>query len=221
MLMFDLHCHSIFSDGELIPSELVRRVEVMGYQAIAITDHADHSNLHHILDGIKEAAKALNPYMSTKLIPGIELTHVPPELIAPLASEARQMGAKIIVCHGETVAEPVKLGTNQAALEADIDILAHPGFITAEQAKLAAERGIFLEISARKGHCITNGHVAKLARTHGAAMIIDSDGHAPGDFMTPEYARKVGIGAGIEPDTVEKMYSRAWEWLTEMGKTAA
>ncbi len=213
MLMFDLHCHSIFSDGELIPSELVRRLEVMGYQAVAITDHADHSNLNHILSGLKRVARELNQYMSTKLIPGIELTHVPPELIAPLADEARKLGAKIIVCHGETVAEPVKPGTNQAALDADIDILAHPGFITPEQAKQAAQKGIFLEISARKGHCLTNGHVVKLAQKEGAPLIINSDGHAPGDFMTPEYARKVGIGSGLDPEKVEDLYSVAWKWI--------
>ncbi|NTW17979.1 MAG: PHP domain-containing protein, partial [Syntrophaceae bacterium] len=47
--MIDLHTHSIFSDGELIPSELVRRAQVTGYRAIAITDHADHSNIDIII----------------------------------------------------------------------------------------------------------------------------------------------------------------------------
>ena len=43
--MIDLHTHSLFSDGALVPSEHVRRVEVLGYEAIAITDHADDSNI--------------------------------------------------------------------------------------------------------------------------------------------------------------------------------
>ncbi len=42
--MIDLHTHSFFSDGELIPSELIRRAEAIGYKAIAITDHVDSSN---------------------------------------------------------------------------------------------------------------------------------------------------------------------------------
>ena len=41
----DLHTHSIFSDGELLPSEIARRACVLGHQAVAITDHVDASNL--------------------------------------------------------------------------------------------------------------------------------------------------------------------------------
>jgi Histidinol phosphatase and related hydrolases of the PHP family len=41
--MIDLHTHSIFSDGELIPAELTRRAAVAGYRAMAITDHGDFS----------------------------------------------------------------------------------------------------------------------------------------------------------------------------------
>ena len=73
MLMFDLHCHSFFSDGELLPSELVRRVEVLGYKAIAITDHADESNFAFVLQHIKRVAKEINRFSKTILIPGIEI----------------------------------------------------------------------------------------------------------------------------------------------------
>jgi len=45
--MIDLHTHSLFSDGELIPSELVSRAAAAGYRAIAITDHGlFRSGLH-------------------------------------------------------------------------------------------------------------------------------------------------------------------------------
>ena len=43
--MYDLHTHSLLSDGELLPSELARRYEEKGYKAIAITDHVDFSNI--------------------------------------------------------------------------------------------------------------------------------------------------------------------------------
>lgn len=216
MLMFDLHCHSLFSDGELLPSELVRRVELLDYKAIAITDHIDSSNLDFIIPRLVKVAKDINRYSSTKLIPGVELTHVHPDLIAPLAREARHLGANVLICHGETIVEPVCPGTNRAALKADIDILAHPGLISEEEVELAVQNGTFLELSGRKGHSFTNGHVARLAKTHGAKLIINSDAHAPEDFMSAERARKVGLGAGLRSKEVESIYEVAWSWIRSL-----
>lgn len=216
MLMFDLHCHSLFSDGELLPSELVRRVEIMGYKAVAITDHADSSNIGHILNNIKRVADDINKHSRTRLILGVEITHVHPNLINKLVKDARRLGAQIVVCHGETIVEPVYPGTNRAALEADIDILAHPGFITSEDVKFAAQRGIMLELSARKGHSLTNGHVARLAMEHGAQLVINSDGHAPSDFMMPEMARKIAMGAGLSKTMAEEIFSRVWNKISHL-----
>jgi len=203
--MLDLHTHSIFSDGELVPAEHVRRVEVLGYEAIAITDHADASNLDFIIPRILLAARELNRYCKTRLLAGIELTHVPPPLFPELVQRARQLGAQIVVGHGETIAEPVKEGTNHAALLAGVDLLAHPGFITEEDAVLASEKGIFLELSGRKGHSLTNGHVARTAEKAGALLAVCADAHGPGDFLTAEAARIVAMGAGLNLQRYEKL----------------
>jgi histidinol phosphatase-like PHP family hydrolase len=167
--MIDLHTHSLFSDGELVPAEHLRRVETLGYEAIAITDHADSSNLDFIIPRIVQAAADLNQYSSTKLIPGIELTHIPPAMFPELVAKARDLGAQIIVGHGETPVEPVMPGTNLAAIKAGVDILAHPGFISREEAEVAVANDVFLELTGRKGHSLTNGYVAKLAEETGAA----------------------------------------------------
>jgi histidinol phosphatase-like PHP family hydrolase len=198
--MIDLHTHSLFSDGELVPAEHVRRVEVLGYSAIAITDHADSSNLDFIIPRIVKAAVELNRYSSTLLIPGIELTHVPPEMMEELTRKARELGAKVVVGHGETVVEPVRLGTNRAALEAGVDILAHPGLISLEDAQFAARQGVFLELSGRKGHSLTNGHVAFMARQAGAKLAVNADAHGPGDFLTAKMAEIVARGAGLSTE---------------------
>jgi histidinol phosphatase-like PHP family hydrolase len=195
--MIDLHTHSLFSDGELVPAEHLRRVEILGYSAIAITDHADSSNLDFIIPRIVQAAADLNKYSKTQLLPGIELTHVPPEQFAELTRRARQLGAKIVVGHGETPVEPVRPGTNRAALEAGVDVLAHPGFITLEEAKLAADKGILIELSGRRGHSLTNGHVAKMALAAGAGLAVNADAHGPGDFLTAKMAEMVALGAGL------------------------
>ena len=40
----DLHMHSLFSDGELLPSELARRALKLNHEVIAITEHESISN---------------------------------------------------------------------------------------------------------------------------------------------------------------------------------
>lgn len=196
-----------FSDGELVPAEHLRRVEVLGYEAIAITDHADSSNIDFIVPRILKAAEDMNKFAETRLLAGIELTHVPPQLMAELTQYARELGAKVVVAHGETVVEPVRPGTNRAALEAGVDVLAHPGFITLEDAQLAAQKGIFLELSGRKGHSLTNGHVAKMAAESGAKLAVNADAHGPGDFLTTEMARIVGLGAGLTEERYDQIRS--------------
>ncbi|HDZ62210.1 MAG TPA: histidinol phosphate phosphatase domain-containing protein, partial [Nitrospirae bacterium] len=122
--MIDLHTHSLFSDGVLLPSELIRRAYDKGYKAIAITDHVDSSNIDFVVPRIAAAINDLSKFTDMVLVPGAEITHVPPELIGGLIAKARELGARIVVVHGETVVEPVIKGTNRAAIEAGADILA-------------------------------------------------------------------------------------------------
>jgi len=186
--MIDLHTHSIFSDGDLIPAELVRRAEFAGYRVIGITDHVDHSNYDLIIPGVVRACEKINTVSSIRVIPGVELTHLNPAHIPELIVEVRKMGARIVVVHGETIVEPVMPGTNLAAIQARADILAHPGLITEEEARLAAEYGVCLEVSARKGHSLTNGHVVQRARQAGAKVVLNTDSHSPSDLINREFA---------------------------------
>jgi histidinol phosphatase-like PHP family hydrolase len=203
--MIDLHTHTLFSDGELLPSELVRRAEIIGYQAVALTDHADSSNLDWIIPRIVQACRDLNAHWKIRAIPGIELTHLPPEIIGLMVEKARILGARLVVVHGETMVEPVPPGTNRKALEAGADILAHPGLISEGEVLLAREKGVFLEISARKGHSLANGHVARLAQKCGASMVLNTDSHSPDDLIPLERARRVALGAGLGEEDFTRM----------------
>jgi histidinol phosphatase-like PHP family hydrolase len=204
--VIDLHTHSIFSDGELIPSELARRAKVTGYSVLAITDHADHSNFDFIIPRLVKVCQKLTDALAIRVIPGIELTHIPPEYIYDLAVDARHIGAKIVVVHGETIVEPVVAGTNAAALRAPIDILAHPGLITEEEAMEAAKNSIYLEITTRKGHSLTNGHVVKMARQSKAHLILNSDSHSPHDLVHKDMAWKIALGAGLTEAETKVMF---------------
>jgi putative hydrolase len=207
--VIDLHTHSIFSDGDLIPAELAQRAYAAGYKALAITDHADHSNIDFIIPRIIKVCLRITERGNIIVLPGIELTHVDPEDIAELAKEARKLGAKIIIVHGQTLAEPVFAGTNLAALKADINILAHPGLITEEETKLAAAKGICLEITTRKGHSLSNGHVAQIARQFGAKLVLDNDAHSPADFVGREMATKIALGAGLSQKEISAMFANS------------
>ena len=192
----DLHTHSIFSDGELIPAELVRRAVALGHDAIAITDHVDMTNVEFVVKNVVKAAELTSDEI--QVIPGVEITHVPPSKMDKVIADARRFGAQIIVVHGETVTEPVAKGTDMAAvMNPEVDVLGHPGFITEEEAQIAKDNDVALEITGRGGHNITNGHVVNMARLVGAKMVIDSDTHAPDNLMDEASARKVALGAGM------------------------
>ena len=51
----DLHTHTVYSDGELIPAELVRRAMVLGHDVIAITDHVDMTNVEFVVTNLVKA----------------------------------------------------------------------------------------------------------------------------------------------------------------------
>lgn len=207
--MIDLHTHSIFSDGELIPAELARRAVAMGYEAIAITDHMDHSNIDLIIPRVVKVVRELKEHMPITILPGAEITHVPPALIPDIVKEARKLGAQIVIVHGETIVEPVVEGTNRAAIDAGVDILAHPGLISPEDLLFAKEKGITLEITARKGHSMSNGHVAQSALRMGIPLTIDTDAHAPSDLISRDFARRILLSAGIGEEEIDGIFDHA------------
>ncbi len=204
--VIDFHTHTFFSDGVLVPSELVRRANVTGYRAIGIADHGDHSNVDFIIPRLIEAAAQLNRAQTTLVLPGIEITHTPAALIPDLIRACRHLGAVLVIVHGETIVEPVEPGTNRAAIEGGADILAHPGLITREEAQAAAEKGVYLEITARKGHSLTNGHVAAMCRATGAEPVINTDAHTPDNLISKEMATKVLMGAGFSHDETAHVF---------------
>ncbi|MBN2544218.1 MAG: histidinol phosphate phosphatase domain-containing protein [Spirochaetes bacterium] len=204
--MIDLHTHTFFSDGVLSPAEHVRRALINGYTIIGITDHADFSNYEFIFESIDKFIQDMhNCGWDIKIISGIEITHVPVKKIESLVFKARELKIPLIVVHGETIVEPVEKGTNRAGIEAKADIIAHPGLILEEDVKRAEELGISLEITTRRGHSLTNGHVAKLALKHGAKLVINTDSHAPGDYFTPDLRENVLLGAGIEKKEINRI----------------
>jgi histidinol phosphatase-like PHP family hydrolase len=187
-----------------VPSEIAQRCSVLGYGGIAITDHVDQTNLEHVLGCLVPACQEISRDFDLKVLAGVELTHVHPDSIEKLVGKARELGAEVVVVHGETLSEPVRASTNSAAVNvADVDILAHPGLVTVAEAVLAKENEIFLELSSRKGHSLANGHVAKIAKETEAGLLLNSDAHAPGDFITTDQALRLARGCGLNKAEAE------------------
>lgn len=198
----DFHMHTAMSDGELLPMELIRRAAASDHRAIAITDHASFSNLDWIVKAVAADCNKADPW-GIEAIPGVELTHIPVRYIDEAVRKARKAGAEIIIVHGETPVEPVERGTNHTALSnPEVDILAHPGMMTIDEAELAAKNDIILEITCRKGHSLANGHVANMAREAGATLVVNTDAHGPSDLSTMQFATIVARGSGMSPEEV-------------------
>ena len=217
--MYDFHTHTFLSDGVLSPIELIRRALVQGYKAMAVTDHVGLGNVEYVVRTLVIDCEQAIKRWDILALPGVEITHVPKDDIDLVAKTAKEIGAKLVAVHGETPVEPVEPGTNEAALRSDfVDVLAHPGLITYEEARMAADRGIYLEVSARKGHSLANGHVVKTARDAGALTVLDSDAHEPEDLLTPEIRQKVAKGAGLSSGEIQALLeTNPRELLVKLG----
>ena len=215
--IIDFHSHTFFSDGQLSPAEHIRRAYVAGYQVIGLTDHVDFSNIDFVFDSVNKLASEFDYFYNDMfIIPGVEITHVPANKIEKIVNIARNKQIPLIIVHGESPVEPVEPGINRAAIEAGVDILAHPGLISEQDMQLAARNNVFIEISARKGHGITDGHVAKLAAKFGNELVLDSDAHSDEDFLTHDYAHKILYGCGMESEQIEKLYQSEIKLLNKI-----
>lgn len=186
--------------------ELIRRCAANGCTGLAITDHVSDSTAERVISEAKRDAELGRRCWGIEALVGVELTHVPAAAIAKTAQHTIDAGAELVVMHGETIVEPVEPGTNHAAIiSGKVDILAHPGLITLEEARLAAEHGVFLEISCRKGHCLSNGRVVAIGREAGAKFLVSTDAHGPRDLLTPDFALAVARSAGLTEEEVREV----------------
>ena len=220
-MLFDFQTHTFFSDGVLSPMELLRRCHVSGYTAMAITDHASPANVQHVVEAVARDCREAEAVWGIVALAGVEITHVPPAAIDRVARMAAEAGAEFIAVHGETIVEPVAAGTNRAALESEyVHALVHPGLLSPELSHVARENGKFVELSARRGHSLTNGHVANVCREAGAKLMVNSDAHEPGDLLTEALARRVARGAGLDADETETvLIDNPLDLLAQLGRS--
>ncbi|MGI0071526.1 MAG: histidinol phosphate phosphatase domain-containing protein [Thermoplasmata archaeon] len=200
---FDFHAHTYLTDGRASATDRWTSGRGMAHRALAVTDHVALEDPRPLIDRLRAERKAFEGGPMVTPV-GVELTMVPPRRIADAVRAARRAGAEIVVVHGETRAPPpVPPGTNHAAVECgDVDVLAHPGFLTERDAELARAHGTAIELSGRGFHGLTNGHVARVALAVGADLVVDSDAHDPTQLLPYARARDVARGAGLSATAV-------------------
>ncbi len=218
-MIYDFHTHTFLSDGVNSPIELIRYASAAGYTCIAVTDHASYSNIDELIEAAIKDCRLAEQYWDITAIPGIELTNIPAESIDDMAKYAREKGARLIVVHGESTVEKVEPGTNlQAINSAYVDMLAHPGLITIEEAKIAARNDVYIEITSRVGHCLSNGIVAKLGTEVGVKFLINSDAHSHKDLYMEGMQEKIALAAGLEDWQVDEILNvNSLDFLKKLG----
>lgn len=205
-MRYEFHSHTILGDGELLPIELIRRAYVLEHKAIAITEHVSIGNCERIIKEVKKECELAEKNWDIIAICGVEITHVPKKEIGKVVKMARKFGAELIVVHGETIVEPVEKGTNEIVLNnPEVDILAHPGFLTIDEGEKAKKNNIFIELSARKGHCLINGHVAKIGEITKVNFIVNTDAHSSNDLINNEFAIKIAMASGLNEEKAKKI----------------
>jgi histidinol phosphatase-like PHP family hydrolase len=180
---------------------------------MAITDHADYSNIEHIINSLHRAAPKLKEYYGIEVIVGVELTYIPPDDIENMVEAARNLRAELVIVHGETSAEDVPPGTNLAGVKAKSDILAHPGNLTDEVAQIAIQNNVYIELTTRGGHRDelttrgghrdTNKGVAEIAVRNGCNLILNTDSHEPEDLLDKDKIAGVLMQSGLKSDYYE------------------
>ena len=214
--MFDFHIHVNCSGGRdgLLPSEAMRLAKCAGFRAVGLIVRADPSALPILLPTLKTLVKTCSLYADIEAFAGVELVHVPPALLPDAVGQAREQGAALILAHGESIprqlADVVETGTNLAAINAGVDILAHPGLITVEDAQLAAEKGVLLELNTAPRHCLANGHIVRMAERFGCELLLNSDASSSADFESPDVTQALrkaaALGAGLDAEGLSRLH---------------
>ena len=218
-MTYDFHTHTFLSDGSSSPIELIRFAYAYGYKCIGITDHGSYSNLERVIGSVKKDCELAEKYWDIIAVPGVELTNIPAASVDEMARSAKELGVKMVVVHGESIVEEVEEGTNLAAVKSEyVDMLAHPGIMTSEEAMLAVKNDIYIEITKRVGHSLTNGRVVEIGRKAGVKFLLNSDSHNYTDLYRGDSQKEVALGSGLSIEEYNRIidYNQK-EFLKKIG----
>ncbi len=204
--IIDLHTHSTLSDGTLSLIGLTKLAIRNGYSVLGITDHVFHYNYKSIAPKIIEFVENnQHRYKDILLVPGVEITFASRKQMEAITKYVRSIGTKLVVVHGEGSLDGTGHDTNNSAIDNCVDILAHPGTITDNQAQKAANNNVAFELSARDCYRYSNKDIAEKAFRHGANLVINSDGHYESAMLTEEKILGVAKNANLTKEQLQNI----------------
>ena len=197
----DCHLHTVWSDGKENILEMAKKAKELGYQYLAVTDHASFIKVANGLDikrtieylkAVKKADKKIN---GIKILAGIEVDikkngdlYLPNQVLKKfdLVIGAIHSGFK-------TEKEVMTKRIIKAMQNRYLDVLAHPSgrlinkrepyqFDFNQILEQAKKTKTILEINSSYQRLDLNANQARLAKEKGVKMIISTDAHNTGSL---------------------------------------
>ena len=206
----DLHAHTNLTDGVNTLEEMAAAAQARGYEYLGISDHSPYVR---VVNGLSEENARIHiahireftrRSHGIKLLAGTECDILPDGTMDYPDSLLKEFDYVIGSVHSsfkmsqkEMTARVVRAMGNE-----HMDILAHPTARKIGQregialdmekvADAAADTGTVLEINSYPDRMDLNGPHAKLAKDHGAKLIVDTDSHATEQL----WFMRLGVGS--------------------------
>jgi DNA polymerase (family 10) len=215
----DLHCHTTATDGRDTIEAMAAAARAGGLSYLAIADHTQSLTM---VGGLDEAAvlehaariRAVNARMDgIEVLAGIECD-IRPDGTLDLDDEClRQLDLVVASVHSAFDLDAARMTARvlRAIASPHVDVLAHPtGRLLLRRAPYALDLETVIDAAAREGVALEINSLAdrldlgdvnaRLARSRGAPLVIDSDAHGQAGFAAladgVTVARRAWLEAG-------------------------
>jgi putative hydrolase len=217
----DLHCHTDWSDGGATVLAMAEAARARGYEYLAITDHSPRLAVTNGLGPERLAAQRRLIDEANAKLPGITVLQgcevdiledgsldLPEEALAALELVIASPHLKLRMERAQMTERMLR-----AVAHPRVTILGHPtGRRPGSRAgaeydfeavfRVAAARGVVMEIDCDPARMDLSPELAALAGALGCTLSLDSDAHAPDQFVYTDLGVWSAQRAGISTDRI-------------------
>ncbi len=215
----DIHAHSTWSDGRASILEMAQAAAGLGYEYVGITDHSPRITVVHGLDGTRlaeqrreiEAVQAAVP--DVEILQGIEVDILEDGALDLPDDVLARLDLVIASPHVKLRMEPAPMTERmlRAVENPHVDVVGHPTgrrpgsrpgavYDFEKVFRRAAEHGVVMEIDCDPARMDLSPEMARMAADLGCMISLDSDAHAPGEFLYVELGGWMAARAGLRED---------------------